>query len=66
MFVCLECGKKFKTVKSAEKASYNGCPKCGGVDIDLDVPETPDDYVKRIKLKYPSEVNYIEGKGAGK
>ena len=37
MFCCLECGKKFKSVRAAEKASYDGCPKCGGVDIDLDV-----------------------------
>lgn len=37
---CQECGRKFKTVKAAERASYNGCPKCGGVDIDLDT-DTP-------------------------
>ena len=35
VFECLECGKKFKTAKAAEKASSEGCPKCGGVDIDL-------------------------------
>jgi DNA polymerase II large subunit len=36
-FSCLECGHKFKTVKAAERASFgpNGCPKCGGSDIDL-------------------------------
>jgi Zn finger protein HypA/HybF involved in hydrogenase expression len=28
--VCLECGKKFKT------ASFDPqCPKCGGVDLDV-------------------------------
>ena len=37
--VCLECGKKFRTVRAAERASYHGCPKCGGVDIDIDVTE---------------------------
>jgi DNA-directed RNA polymerase subunit RPC12/RpoP len=36
MFKCQECGRKFKTVKSAQRASNNGCPKCGGVDIDID------------------------------
>lgn len=36
MYACQECGKKFKTTKAAERASNNGCPKCGGVDIDLD------------------------------
>jgi len=34
-WTCLECGKKFRTVASAERASSVGCPKCGGVDIDL-------------------------------
>ena len=34
-FVCLECGKKFYTVAAAEKAFSRGCPKCGGVDVDL-------------------------------
>lgn len=33
-FACMECGRKFKSVKAAERASYNGCPKCGGCDID--------------------------------
>ena len=37
MFICLECCRKFRTVKSAENAANNGCPNCGGVDIDLDV-----------------------------
>ena len=37
MFACQECGRKFKTARAAERASRNGCPKCGGVDIDLDV-----------------------------
>lgn len=41
LFVCLECGKKFKTVKAAEKASYDGCPGCGGVDIDIYVENPP-------------------------
>lgn len=34
-FGCLECGKKFRTAGAAERAANNGCPKCGGVDIDL-------------------------------
>jgi hypothetical protein len=35
-FKCQECGKKFKTARAAERASYDGCPKCGGCDIDID------------------------------
>jgi DNA-directed RNA polymerase subunit RPC12/RpoP len=35
LFVCNECGKKFFTVKAAEKASWSGCPQCGGGDIDI-------------------------------
>ncbi len=33
-FECLECSKKFYTVKAAERAYFGiGCPKCGGADI---------------------------------
>lgn len=35
MYACQECGRKFKSQKAAEKAADEGCPKCGGVDIDL-------------------------------
>ena len=35
MFKCQECGRKFKTVRAAERAANEGCPRCGGVDIDL-------------------------------
>jgi predicted nucleic acid-binding Zn-ribbon protein len=36
MYACLECGRKFRTTKAAEKAVNDGCPGCGGSDIDLD------------------------------
>ena len=36
MWICLECGRKFRTTKAAERATSEGCPGCGGVDIDLD------------------------------
>ena len=41
MYECLECGKKFYSTAAAQRASYNGCPKCGGVDIDIYLPGTP-------------------------
>jgi hypothetical protein len=36
-FYCQECGYHFKTLKAAEKASFgdDGCPKCGGSDVDI-------------------------------
>ncbi len=34
-FACMECGRKFHTVTAAKKASYNGCPNCGGLDIEM-------------------------------
>ena len=34
-FQCLECGRKFRTLEAAERASSEGCPKCGSVDVDL-------------------------------
>jgi hypothetical protein len=37
MWKCMECGRKFRTAKAVERAANNGCPKCGGVDVDLDV-----------------------------
>ncbi len=37
IFACMECGKKFRTISAAEKATSQGCPKCGGCDIDLHV-----------------------------
>lgn len=33
-WLCLECGRRM-TLAAAERASSEGCPKCGGVDIDL-------------------------------
>lgn len=36
MYKCQECGRKFKTTRAAQRAADKGCPKCGGVDIDLD------------------------------
>lgn len=35
-FRCMECGKRYLTLAAAERASSQGCSKCGGVDIDLD------------------------------
>ena len=37
-YQCMECGKKM-THKQAEKME---CPGCGGSDIDLTVPFTPE------------------------
>lgn len=41
IFWCQECGKAFLTVKAAEKAAFgpDGCPKCGGADIDCAPPK---------------------------
>lgn len=33
-FYCFECGKKFYTVRAAERAAWEGCPKCNGSDIE--------------------------------
>lgn len=66
MYACLECGRKFKTIAAAERAADRGCPKCGGVDVDLDTRQTfaqkNQAMVERIKMMYPSEVGYIEGR----
>jgi predicted nucleic acid-binding Zn-ribbon protein len=40
-FRCMECGRRFRTVRAAERAANEGCPKCGGVDIDIDTDDKP-------------------------
>jgi predicted nucleic acid-binding Zn-ribbon protein len=59
MFKCQECGRKFRTVKSAEKASNNGCPGCGGVDIDLDT----DAPVRPTLVPAAHRAGYLRGPG---
>lgn len=60
MFECLECRRKFRSVAAAERASYNGCPNCGSVDIDISVPDSPASFTDKIKLLYPEERDYLE------
>jgi predicted nucleic acid-binding Zn-ribbon protein len=58
MYKCLECGRKFRTTRSAERAANKGCPGCGGVDIDVDVevaarsknPPDADQYARVRKM----------------
>jgi len=35
LFECMECGRQFATVRAARRAVDQGCPRCGGTDIDL-------------------------------
>ena len=41
LFQCQECGRTFRTAKAAARAAFadNGCPGCGGVDIDVYDPD---------------------------
>jgi len=50
-FQCQECGRKFRTVKAAEKAAFGdrGCPKCGSSDIDFGSPLPPTPLSKERK-----------------
>lgn len=63
MFACQECGKKFRTVSAAERASNDGCPKCGGVDVDLDMSARPKPpkTVKSQARRYFEEGHEIDG-----
>jgi len=36
MFACQECGRVFKSYRSAMRATHLGCPECGGTDVDLE------------------------------
>lgn len=35
LFACMECGRNFYSTATARRAANNGCPGCGGVDIDV-------------------------------
>ena len=48
MFKCQECGRKFKTAKAAQRASYSGCPNCGSTDIDLECILNDLEYLKTL------------------
>ncbi len=41
LYACQECGRKFYSTAAAQRASFgdNGCPGCGGSDIDLYVSQ---------------------------
>jgi hypothetical protein len=56
MYKCIECGRKFKTAKAAQRAANKGCPGCGGVDIDLDtdkpLPPTHKTVIGGLTLDY--------------
>ncbi len=39
-FYCQECGRAFRTVAGAQRAMDEGCPKCGGSDVDVMPPQT--------------------------
>lgn len=55
MFAYQECGRKFRTVKAAEKAAFgdSGCPGCGGSDIDLDMSPAPVKAAARVRPAKP-------------
>ncbi len=35
VFQCMECGRRFRSEREAERAARRGCAKCGSVDVDL-------------------------------
>jgi hypothetical protein len=45
----LECHRRFKTVNAARRASLEGCPNCGSVDVDL-APATPAERARHERL----------------
>ena len=49
MYMCQECGRKFRTVRAAERAAFGsrGCPGCGGSVIDLAPPTVAQQHLGR-------------------
>lgn len=35
LFRCQECGRGFRTTAAAQRAVDEGCPGCGGSDVDM-------------------------------
>ena len=60
-FKCQECGRKFKTARAAERATYNGCPGCGGGDIDID-PDAKPPKPKAKPVEKPAPTRTVEVK----
>ena len=60
-FKCLECGYRFPSTRSAERAAFgDGCPGCGGFAIDLDpVPER--EPVEIAAVEPPTDSLHPEG-----
>lgn len=56
-WACMECGKRL-TLKQAQRAFSNvqGCPKCGGADIDCVTPGLEGSVAKRAADTNPSRV----------
>lgn len=51
MYQCMECDHLFRSVAAAERATDNGCPKCGGFDIDVYVrPSWPTQMTEKPPL----------------
>jgi predicted nucleic acid-binding Zn-ribbon protein len=49
---CMECGTRM-TLKQAEQSSYSaeGCPNCGGADIDLYSPSRQSQIARAVYLE---------------
>lgn len=62
---CQECGHHFRTIGAAEKAAFgaNGCPKCGGSDIDEGKPTPPTEDQARDALDRRDEARISESIG---
>lgn len=57
LFSCQECGRKFYNAEAAEMAMNNGCPGCGGSDVDTYVP---DDVQHRIDGPPPTSTGLAQ------
>jgi hypothetical protein len=60
----MECGRKFYTTQSAERATFNGCPGCGGSDIDIYVygaykPRMTKSRKRQTYIERPQEKKHI-------
>jgi predicted nucleic acid-binding Zn-ribbon protein len=58
MFKCMECGQKLTTPQAESALSGNGCPRCGGSDVDVEPKLSPEHFKRWLdeRNSYEEEV----------
>ena len=58
-FLGMECVRRFRTARAEERAASDGCPGCGGVDIDIDTTSPTPTRPRRWYVYRAPERSYL-------